>query len=288
MLEKPDAAAPTKPSSISKVITDIVNHVQAMEAASAARGGGSDDDDDDFDDDTDDDDTEEEAVAAPAAKDKTKAAAAAVAATAKPKAHPHHNHHKKHKAPAAAAAAAVAAQPEGVRRSARIKAKKTGAQFFYSPESAPQLLVADEEEESGEDDDAYGVEISVDEEPALERTFSVSGGSFSTKRRNDDDVLNDMRRHLRSIIEELTEDAQPTHPKLDELCNCLPAASYIDLTGLPTERIEPDAERRQCALAAFLTAQLAQLCNNAPAPAVVMMMSAPNNRMEASHQLLVG
>jgi hypothetical protein len=183
-----------------------------------------------------------------------------------------------------------------VRRSSRIKAKKnnhTGAPFFYSPESAPQLLVAEEEGEEEEDgDDIYGVEISVDDEPALERTFSVSGGSFSTKRRNDDDVLNDMRRHLRSIIEELTEDAQPTHPKLDELCNCLPAASYIDLTGLPTERIEPDAERRQCALAAFLTAQLAQLCNNnssgAPVPAVMMMSAPNNNRMEASHQLLMG
>ena len=73
-------------------------------------------------------------------------------------------------------------------------------------------------------------------------------------------------KHLRDIIDELTEDEEPTHEKLDELCTCLPGPSYIDLADLPVRHPGIDPATRQCELASFLTAQLAQLCNHSSAP----------------------
>ena len=158
-------------------------------------------------------------------------------------------------APAKPAKPAKPVQAEPPRRSARLAA--TGAPF-----AVPDL----EEEEDG---------------PAREEEDTPP-----PLRRSDDEILGDMRRLLRGIIDEITADEAPTHAKLDELCMCLPAVSHvIDLSGMPSERSDPDAEQRQCQLASFLTAQLAQLCNHNSAPP--SMLTSMRSRGIA-HQLLLG
>ena len=170
------------------------------------------------------------------------------------------------RAPAAAAVAAVPPLPTddavAPRRSQRVSAAAahTGAAFANAA-----FGVSDEEEEEEEEE----------EEPQ------------TPKRRSDEDLLIELGSLLRRIIDELNANENPTHADLDELVNCLPPTPIIDVSVMPTEIMEPNIERRQCEISAYLTGQLARLCNSSTAPMVFQSPSSASESPAAQLLMLV-
>ena len=126
-------------------------------------------------------------------------------------------------------------------------AARTGAAF------ANAAVASDDAEEEKEEEEEEEVE---EEEPQ------------TPKRRSDENLLIERGSLLRSIIDELNANENPTHTDLDELVNCLPLTPIIDVSVMPTEGMEPNIERRQCEISAYPTGQLALLCNSSTAPMV--------------------